>query len=38
MNKGILQKIDILKAFEKKFKFDLNSDHHKFVAAFEKKQ
>eukprot|EP00347_Sterkiella_histriomuscorum_P005716 403355542 len=38
MNKGILQKTDILKAFSKKFKFEVNQEHHKFVGAFEKKQ
>ena len=38
MNKGILQKNDILKAFAKNLKIELNSDHQKFVAAFEKKQ
>ncbi|CDW89981.1 UNKNOWN [Stylonychia lemnae] len=38
MNKGILQKNDILKAFSKNLNIELNSDHQKFVAAFEKKQ
>jgi hypothetical protein len=37
VRQGKLQKDDILKAFERNFKFDITEEHEKFVGAYEKK-